>query len=207
MTMEYQGDAFVGATLEQAGFNMIINESASGIKNTCEYRCGVDAADYDIYSAVPLGLIKDSGETLDNLLGAMTDVITYMITEDLDGVDTFTAMDYVLIDEEIIKITASNAAGAGLEVNATVERGQFGTTAAAHLASAPIYHFAKGDKNLEFWGDIKVLNHGAGALFLKLNNINIGASFVLEQGASIQGRFTLIQMANTNASIINLYRR
>jgi len=182
---------------------MVINESKSGVKNTCPYICGIDAKDY---TTIPSGLQIDTGETLN---AGINDVVTALVITDVDSTNAFSDWDYMLIDDEIIKITTSQPNALGVELQSVVSRGHFGTTPVAHSAGATIYKFAQGDKKLSFWGDVKSINSTITAKVstMSIDGAKLPVALELAQGDMIPARITKLQMSNINLAIMLLNRR
>ena len=207
---EYQDLAFAGAAIESAGFNIIATHSEGTEVNTCPYVCGVDAEDFEEYTPVALGLRKDSGETVHT---EISDVAISAIITNVDSVDSFANFDYMLIDSEVIKITDSSTGVPELQL--TIERGQFGTTAAVHTVGTTVYMFAKGDKKLDFWGDLKSLGDSTATNFVELHNLSIDGTAIsipsggleVAVGEKLSGRFTKVQMNNSSTGTGLLQRR
>lgn len=101
-------------------------------------------------------------QTVDAIITAgINSSVTSFTVADADGVDTygvtprFSTGNYILIDSEIMLVTATNITTNAL----TVKRGQLGTTASAHLINAPIATYTVEDTIR------RVVNRQVGAMY------------------------------------------
>jgi len=193
----YTGQDLSGASIEGAGFRLIEAVSRAGQINDCFYICGKDAIGYEkyvgYYSARANGLVKNTGESI--TAGPMTPIGTAMVCSDLDGQQDFIIGDYLRVGNEIMKVGNVSYNANIMEIALSVQRAYFDTIAGTHEIGSPVYKYAKGDLDIDFFGDIKALTNTE-------VSIDGGATLALLEGTKLSGQFTKIKKTALGVCLI-----
>ena len=198
--VHYTGIDLAAAGLEGSGFILVESTSAGLFVNGAMYLCGEAAVGYENFKknadTNDRGLRKDSEQTL------YTTVLAGDSSMDItaDGsIETVADGDYILVNKEIILIGTAGSAIAGAQSPSVIRRAQFGTVAGGHDAGIKIYHYAKGDIDLDFFRDIKVLTDTS-------LSIDGGPTLALHAGSKLPGKFTKINKV-ASSGVCLLQRR
>jgi hypothetical protein len=190
--IHYTGMDLASAGLEGSGFILVESTSSGLFVNGAMYLCGEAAVGYENYKlnadTNDRGLRKDSEQTIyTTMLAGDTDMD---ITAD-GTTATVADGDYILVNKEIILIGTAGAATISIQSPSVIRRAQFGTLAGGHTAGTKIYHYAKGDIDLDFFRDIKALTDTS-------LSIDGGPTLALHAGLKLPGKFTKINKVASN---------